>query len=114
MGYCSSGNFVLGEQERRRMLGLRKQRGLGMVEMLIGVAIVSVLASVAVPAFGDWIQNSQTRTAAESIQNGLQAARSAAVRRNADVRFALNDGDELALTVNITQPAATGIQAARQ
>jgi type IV fimbrial biogenesis protein FimT len=41
------------------------------------------------PSFTHWIQNTQVRTAAESLLNGLQMARNEAVRRNANVRFNL-------------------------
>ena len=66
-----------------------RQRGVSMVEIAISLVIVSVLMAVAVPSFGRWIQNQQIRTAAESVQNGLQRARGEAVQRNAQVRFQL-------------------------
>jgi type IV fimbrial biogenesis protein FimT len=44
-----------------------------------------------VPSFQSWIQNTQIRTAAESVMNGLQIARAEAVRRNVNVRFNLTD-----------------------
>jgi type IV fimbrial biogenesis protein FimT len=40
---------------------------------------------------GEWLQNSQIRTAAEVMAQGLQAARADAVRRNTSVRFSLVD-----------------------
>ncbi|MES2025384.1 MAG: GspH/FimT family pseudopilin [Pseudomonadota bacterium] len=67
----------------------RYQRGVSLLELLIGVAIVSILLAVGMPTFGLWIQNTQVRTAAESVQNGLQVARNEAVRRNTSVRFNL-------------------------
>ncbi len=69
----------------------RNQRGFTMIELLIAVTISGTLLVMGVPAFTQWIQNSQTRTAAESIQNGLQIARAEAVRRNTNVRFNLTD-----------------------
>ena len=59
------------------------------MELLIGIAIIGILLALAAPNFAVWIQNSKIRTAAESIQNGLQLARAEAVRRNAQVRFQL-------------------------
>src|SRR5690606_20965535 len=69
--------------------------GVTLIELLIGIAIVSMLLMAGVPMCGSWIQNTQVRTAAESIQNGLQIARSEAVMRNANVRFALTSADGL-------------------
>lgn len=65
------------------------QHGTTLVELLIGLAIIAVLFSLGSPAFFSWIQNSQIRTAAEAIQNGLHLARGEAVRRNTSVRFQL-------------------------
>lgn len=63
-----------------------------MVELMIGIAILAILMGLAVPSFNIWLQNSQIRNAAESIQNGLQRARAEAVARNANVEFALGSG----------------------
>jgi len=61
---------------------MRSARGVSMVELVIALAIFSLLLAAGIPAFGEWLQNTQIRTAAESIQNGLQMARNEAVRRN--------------------------------
>lgn len=63
------------------------QCGVTLIELVIGVAIVSVLLAVGMPSFTEWIQNTQVRSAAETVLNGLQSARNEAVRRNANVRF---------------------------
>jgi type IV fimbrial biogenesis protein FimT len=57
------------------MLIQRKQGGFSLIEMMIGIVIVSLLLVVGVPSFSLWMQNTQTRAAAESILNGLQIAR---------------------------------------
>lgn len=67
------------------------QRGMTLIELIIGMAIVGLLMVLGLPSFGQWLQNSQIRTAAESIQNGLQLAKAEAVRRNTTVRFSLID-----------------------
>ena len=67
------------------------QQGVTFIEVVIGVAIIGILMSMGMPAFGDWLQNVQIRTAATSMLNGLQLARSESVRRNATVRFSLLD-----------------------
>lgn len=58
---------------------------------MIGLAITMMALVLGIPAFTLWIQNTQNRAAAESIQNGLQFARAEAVRRNTVVRFSLTD-----------------------
>lgn len=70
------------------MLALRKSEwGVSLIELIIGLAIVAVLLAAGAPSFSTWIRNTQIRNAVESIQNGLQLARSEAVRRNAAVQF---------------------------
>jgi type IV fimbrial biogenesis protein FimT len=70
-----------------------RQRGVTLVELIIAIAVLAALLAMGVPAFTEWIQNTQCRTAAESILNGLQTARAEAVRRNTVVRFSLTDKD---------------------
>jgi type IV fimbrial biogenesis protein FimT len=73
------------------MLILRKQAGVTLIELLIGMVIFSLLIAMGAPSFGLWIQSTQTRTAAESILSGLQLARTEAVRHNTKVRFDLTE-----------------------
>ena len=70
-----------------------RQSGVSLIELMVGFAVAGVLLALGMPAFNLWIQNTQNRTAAESISNGLQLARAEAVRRNALVRFDLTDAD---------------------
>ncbi|MCR4297973.1 MAG: GspH/FimT family pseudopilin, partial [Gallionella sp.] len=73
--------------------------GFSLIELMIGVVILAILMSLAVPSFQAWLQNTQIRNAAESIQNGLQRARAAAVGRNTDVEFVLTAGSSWTIRV---------------
>ncbi len=96
------------------MLIPARQVGVSLIELMIGIVIVSLLMVMGAPSFSLWIQNTQVRTAAESIQNGLQIARAEAVRRNANVRFNLTDaGGTVAWSVDcvtVTADCPAGIQ----
>jgi type IV fimbrial biogenesis protein FimT len=75
------------------MLARRTQRGVTLVELMITITVFAILLALGMPSFSEWIQNAQIRTAAESVQSGLQLARNEAVRRNVNVRFALTASD---------------------
>ncbi|MDP2827757.1 MAG: GspH/FimT family pseudopilin [Sulfuricellaceae bacterium] len=68
---------------------IKAQRGMTLIELSIGLLIVSILLAASAPSFMAWIQNTKIRSAAESLQNGLQVARNEALRRNANVEFRL-------------------------
>lgn len=70
---------------------IQRQRGFTLLELMIGLVIIAMLLLMGIPAFSIWIQNTQNRSAAESMLNGLQLARAESVRRNAIVRFNLTD-----------------------
>ncbi|MES2536085.1 MAG: GspH/FimT family pseudopilin [Pseudomonadota bacterium] len=75
------------------MLVLRTQHGVTLIELMIVIVVFSIVLALGMPSFSEWIQNAQIRTAAESVQNGLQLARNEAVRRNVNVRFDLTASD---------------------
>lgn len=75
-------------------------RGLSLIELLMGVTILGIALVLGVPSFAEWVQNSQIRSTAESLQNGLQFARSEAVRRNKPVRLELTTSLDNGCAVN--------------
>lgn len=64
---------------------MKRSLGFTLVEMMIAVVIMAILLAVAMPGFQTFIQNTQIRTAAESMVAGLNLARTEALRRNARV-----------------------------
>lgn len=73
------------------MLTKATERGLTLIELVVGIAIVSAILALGIPSFSSMIQNAQVRGAGESILNGLNAARNEALRRNVNVWFRLTD-----------------------
>lgn len=66
-----------------------RHQGFSIVEILVVLAIASVLLSIAIPSFQQSLTNSRVQAIAESIQSGLLRARSESINRNAPVRFQL-------------------------
>lgn len=80
-----------------------KSRGFTLIELLVTVAIVAVAATLAAPGASQMMASRRVQTAAQSILDGLNKARTEAVRRNTPVQFALRT-DGIGWTV--TQPSS--------
>jgi len=66
-----------------------RQQGFSLIELVVTMAVLVAVSSIAIPAFQSSIGNAQIRTVAESIHSGLQQARMEAIKRNARVKFTL-------------------------
>lgn len=86
------------------LMRARHIAGVTLIELMIGLAIVGLLMALGLPSFFTFLQNTQVRNAADSIQNGLQVARAEAIRRNALVSFTLN-GPDSTWSVDVNDPA---------
>ncbi len=65
----------------------RAQRGVSLIELMIGLAIMAIVVMMALPNYTTFIRNTKVKNAAQSIEAGLQLARTEAIRRNRSVRF---------------------------
>jgi type IV fimbrial biogenesis protein FimT len=81
------------------LVNKRNQSGFTLIELMVAVAVMIILATIAVPAFQTMMKNFQIRNAAESINNGMQKARAEAIGRNKNVEFVL--GTNSAWTVQL-------------
>jgi len=60
-----------------------------MIEMMVALVIGALILMLALPSFSIFLQNQQIRNGAESILDGLNFARTEAVRLNTPIRFQL-------------------------
>jgi type IV fimbrial biogenesis protein FimT len=94
------------EEERVLIMDARRMPGFTIIELMIGIALVGLLVMIGLPNFTAWMQNTQIRNAAESILNGIQVARTEAVRRNRAVRLDLTTPGTSDWQVRINTPPA--------
>jgi type IV fimbrial biogenesis protein FimT len=64
---------------------LQPRRGFTMIELMIVVAIVAILATVAMPSMRDIVVRARLKTAAGDLHTSLMFARSEAIKRNGAV-----------------------------
>lgn len=63
-------------------------RGFTLIEMMVAVAVLAILLSIGVPAFGAMIDNQRLDTSANTLIRSVQFTRSEAARRNQYVTMA--------------------------
>lgn len=68
------------------------QKGFSLVQLLIGLAVIGILAQLASPAFSELIASQRRQVSANELANGLQIARTEAIlRQQAVVMHALEE-----------------------
>jgi type IV fimbrial biogenesis protein FimT len=70
----------------------RACRGFNLVELVVVITIISILASVAVPSFTGMITRMKAQGTASDLHMALMKTRSEAIKRNANVKFAIASG----------------------
>jgi type IV fimbrial biogenesis protein FimT len=73
------------------LAGLSVRRsGFTLVELMVALAIFALLIMLAGPSLTTFLANTQTRSAAEAILNGVQQAQATAMRENLPTQLTLN------------------------
>lgn len=66
-------------------------RGFTLIELAVTVTLMALLVMAGLPSFMTWIRNSQVRTVAEALRDGVHRAQSEAVRLNQSVVLSLTN-----------------------
>lgn len=82
----------------------RRARGLTLIELLVGLAVLAMMLVVAAPSLGEWLANARLRNTAEALGASLQYAKGEAVARNARVRFQLVSSADASCVANTSGP----------
>ena len=73
---------------------MRSSRAFTLVELMVTVAVLAIILSIAVPSFSELIRANRAQTQAGLLLNSFNLARSEAIKRGAEVRVtALSDDD---------------------
>lgn len=80
----------------RQGRGPSQGQGLTLIELMIGLAILAVLLSLAVPSFQAYLQRQRLKAAALTLEVDLREARHEAVRRGAPLYLAWSGGSSSA------------------
>lgn len=70
----------------------RRARGFTLLELIVAIAVMGILATLAVPAFQYVAATSKIKSAASNLHMSLLKARSEAVKRDADVTLTATGG----------------------
>jgi type IV fimbrial biogenesis protein FimT len=73
---------------------MHKNSGFTITELMITIAIIAILASVAIPNFIAWLPNYRLQSGAEEIHSTFQLARAEAIKRNATAEVAFDIANE--------------------
>ena len=72
----------------------RGQLGVTLIELMVTIAVLAVLVTLAVPSFAGIINSNRLATAANELATSLQLARMEAIRRNAPVTMCASSDAE--------------------
>jgi prepilin-type N-terminal cleavage/methylation domain-containing protein len=73
-------------------------RGLTLMELLVGVAILAILMAVGVPSLHDWIVRQRVKAIATELVTDLQLARSESITRNFGIQVSFKSDVSHSLT----------------
>jgi type IV fimbrial biogenesis protein FimT len=68
-------------------LVLNRCRGFSLIELLVAIALGSLLMALAMPNFTTWVNNARVRSVADALQAGLRTSQAEAQRRAHTVVF---------------------------
>jgi type IV fimbrial biogenesis protein FimT len=88
----------------------RSTRGFGIIELLIGIAIVGLTLALGIPSLSELSRNSRIRAMADEYQDGLLQARMQAIQRNQTIRFDINQNGWQVVLPGSTAPNDTTLQ----
>lgn len=76
------------------MLGVKQNRGMTIIELMLVIGIFSILSAITLPSFSQFIERNRLKAVAESVKSDLQFARAQAITESSNVTFNRKPGDD--------------------
>ncbi len=86
----------------------RRQTGVSLVEVIVGLAILALLLGLGVPQYGIFLANARLKATTDVLVSGLSLARAEAVKRNARVDMVLTNDEPVEAEVATAAAATNG------
>src|SRR5215831_14243281 len=81
------------------MLNYKKESGFSIIDLMISIAIVGIMSTVAVPSLKRWSRNYNVQSAAMDLYSHMQTAKFGAVKENKSWTINFNPGGLLGYQV---------------
>lgn len=69
----------------------QEQHGFTLIELMVAIAVLAILVTTAVPAFGDLVRDSRMRTSVNELVTTFRVARGEALKRGKTVSLCASD-----------------------
>lgn len=92
------------------MLISRRPRGFTLIELMVTIALLTFLLTIAYPGFVAMLANLRVRSVADGVLSGLQHARGEALKRNQEVTFRFDPATGVGGGWQVLLPDTTAIQ----
>jgi len=84
---CNVGSPTM--RTRAGFPGVPPSRGVTLVELMVSLAVLAILSTIAAPSFADFIDRGRVRGAADAVVSLISQARAEAVENDLDVSIAM-------------------------